>query len=73
MPDSPSNVGFQKENGKMAKMRMNELEIKKRWLEQEIAIMKMLETVSELEKKISELETELKAKNERNDKRRRKN
>ncbi len=72
MPDSLSNVGFQKENGK-AKMRMNELEIKKRWLEQEIAIMKMLETVSELEKKISELETELKAKNERNDKRRRKN
>jgi len=35
---------------------MNELEIKKRWLEQEIAIMKMLETIDELEQKLAKLE-----------------
>lgn len=34
---------------------MNDLEIKKKWVEQEIAILKMLETIAELESRIDTL------------------
>ena len=35
---------------------MNELELKKKWYEQEVAILKLLEIIDDMEKKVRELE-----------------